>query len=433
MQFDLILDIEKGANRFSTIENPITLRQQDAIAYTIVASIRQAGEILDLNDKEVRFYALRPDGHEIIDGDNVTILSAADGTIRYDIPKELTLVAGDIPTSYFRITDGGWSASTENLAIQVIPSIVIQTSGGDYIPELDAILAEMEFQKENYDQAESERETSWGIISADAAEKLDFMAQAHAREQVRISNETERLEAESARLAAEAERASAEDARAAAEAERDAAEALRIAAEAERELLAHGWLRHYCTEDEIDPVTGEPAVDDPNPATLYFTPIDDPISDNMWEEWVDADGSWERLGTTNSVVDPITSEDIVAMVDDDETLTGSQVLNKTGLSLFFSKLKAFFARKVHTHSASDITSGTLDVARIADNSIPSTKFDQNTQDSLFRELWGEGGNRSATLWRMTDYDGAAYVLFATPTELIFRRNKDGVVTDFWRK
>lgn len=164
MLIELTLDIEKGENRFSTLDNPITLRQQDSGAYTFSVALRQGGAVLDLTGMTVRFYALRPDGGKVIDGDNVTIQSAPDGLIQYEVPTQLTMAAGDIPTSYFRITSGDWSASTGNIAIRVIPSIAIEATGGDFIPEIDALLNALEAQRVSYSNAEEMRESEWSAL-----------------------------------------------------------------------------------------------------------------------------------------------------------------------------------------------------------------------------------------------------------------------------
>lgn len=167
MLIELTLDIEKGSNRFSTLDNPITLRQQDAEAYVFSVTIRQGGQKLDLTGKTVRYYALKPDGTSVIDGQNVTVSSAADGTVQYPIPKALTNAAGDIPTSYFRITSDTWSASTQNVAIKVIPSVGVEVSqeSGGYIPELDAILNKMEAQRVSYSNAEETHENDWSLLT----------------------------------------------------------------------------------------------------------------------------------------------------------------------------------------------------------------------------------------------------------------------------
>ena len=164
MIFDLVLDIEKGDGRFSTVDNPITLRQQDAEAYVLAAAIREGGAVMDLTGYDVRFYALRPDGGKVIDGENVVVTSPTEGLVAYTVPKELTAATGDIPTAYFRVTSGGYSASTENVYIKVVPSIAIEATSGDYIPEVDALLAAMEAQRVSYASAEQLREIEWDSL-----------------------------------------------------------------------------------------------------------------------------------------------------------------------------------------------------------------------------------------------------------------------------
>lgn len=164
MLIDLTLDIEKGTNRFSTLDNPITLRQQDAEAYVFNVNLRQGGAMLDLTGMTVRFYALRPDGGKVIDGENVAVLSAPDGIVQYTVPAKLTQAAGDIPTSYIRISSGDWSASTGNIAIRVVPSVAIEATGGDYIPEIDHLINALEAQRVTYGNAEDTRASEWHAL-----------------------------------------------------------------------------------------------------------------------------------------------------------------------------------------------------------------------------------------------------------------------------
>ena len=178
MLIDLTLDIEKGTNRFSTLDNPITLRQQDAEAYVFNVNLRQGGAVLDLTGMTVRFYALRPDGGKVIDGENVAVLSAPDGIVQYTVPAKLTQAAGDIPTSYIRISSGDWSASTGNIAIRVVPSVAIEATGGDYIPEIDHLINALEAQRVTYGNAEDVRASEWQAIMDDAKEKIAAMASA---------------------------------------------------------------------------------------------------------------------------------------------------------------------------------------------------------------------------------------------------------------
>lgn len=170
MLIDLTLDIEKGENRFSTLDNPIVLRQGDSGAYVLQVSIRAGGAVLDLTGMTVRFYALRPDGGKVIDGENVTVLSAADGLVRYEIPEQLTRAAGDIPTAYIRVTSGDYSATTPNTAFRIVPSIGIEAQGGDYIPEIDKLINALEAQRVNYANAEDMRSSEWASLMGDVTD-----------------------------------------------------------------------------------------------------------------------------------------------------------------------------------------------------------------------------------------------------------------------
>lgn len=103
----------------------------------------------------------------------------------------------------------------------------------------------------------------------------------------------------------------------------------------------------------------------------------------------------------NLVNDPLTSSEI-EQISNDTQLTSSSVLNGTGLTTLWSRIKAKFAPKSHTHDASDITAGELAAAliangliteemlhddavtgdKIANGSITNAKLDQTLRDSL---------------------------------------------------
>ena len=103
----------------------------------------------------------------------------------------------------------------------------------------------------------------------------------------------------------------------------------------------------------------------------------------------------------NLVNDPLTSSEI-EQISNDTQLTSSSVLNGTGLTTLWSRIKAKFAPKSHTHDASDITAGQLAAAlianglitadmlaagavtttKIADGAVTNAKLDQTLRDSL---------------------------------------------------
>lgn len=92
----------------------------------------------------------------------------------------------------------------------------------------------------------------------------------------------------------------------------------------------------------------------------YFVPSDDPSDDNMWIEWIvgEDDDGWDRLGTTESKIAPVTTSQIDGIANG-ETPTGSEVVTLTGLSYFWSvlwsKLTAAFAPLVHVHAPASAT------------------------------------------------------------------------------
>lgn len=204
-------------------------------------------------------------------------------------------------------------------------------------------------------QAEGDREEA--ETERDEAEQIREFdeQQRQAHELVREENEENREEAEAKRTAAERARVAAESGRVTAENERQLEEARRTARFAQMELLSKGWLRHYCLEGEYDPDTLMPTIENPNAATIYFVPSDDPSDDNMWVEWIvgEDDDGWERLGTTESKIAPVTTDQIDDIADGD-TVTGSEVVTLTGLAYFWSvlwtKLTAAFAPLVHAHA-----------------------------------------------------------------------------------
>lgn len=131
----------------------------------------------------------------------------------------------------------------------------------------------------------------------------------------------------------------------------------------------------------------------------------------------------------NLVNDPLTSSEI-EQISNDTQLTSSSVLNGTGLTTLWSRIKAKFAPKSHTHDASDITAGKLAATliangliteemlhdgavtgdKIANGSITNAKLDQTLRDSLSSFEVTTGQNLARV--RFARYDnGTAEVYF----------------------
>lgn len=110
----------------------------------------------------------------------------------------------------------------------------------------------------------------------------------------------------------------------------------------------------------------------------------------------------------NLVNDPLTSSEI-EQISNDTQLTSSSVLNGTGLTTLWSRIKAKFAPKSHTHDASDITAGELAATliangliteemlhdgavtgdKIANGSITKDKLEKTFGDSLYQDTGWE--------------------------------------------
>ena len=224
--------------------------------------------------------------------------------------------------------------------------------------------------------------------------------------------ETERAEAESDRIQAESDRASAETARTEAEEDRAGAETLRISAEQERATAqaknnadqqannasAQGLVAVILTSGEYDPDTLEPTVEGAV-GKMYLVPMpqaqavaaaipvrfslqsqDDgtyvatqaaAADGDTYVEWLWIAGAWERIGLSTATIDPITTDQIDSVCSDGAP-QGKQVLNLTGLSYLWAKVKAWatgaFAALSHTHPASQVTGLTASRALVSDSS-----------------------------------------------------------------
>lgn len=367
---NLTLDVDKGEDRFSTLDERIELRQGDALAYVLDVYLREESEVLDLTGKAVRLYAKLPNS-TVIDGANVEVVSAEEGHIQYPIPKELTQTVGNVDVVYFRITDedpaSEWSASTPNIPFSVRKGVAFKVRDEDYFPEFDGIMADLEASRVAYEQSEEGRETA-----EDAREQAEESR--IAAETARASAETARAAAEAERATAEAERVAAETARIAAEAARAAAEAERAAAEAQRLLdeakrkADFADMAASLTEsrtlilaaDQYD-ADGRPNFDGQG-GIIYYVPVTG-SDDDHYNEWAWVGGAWERLGTTQANLAAVSTDAIDAIVAGEDAEDGNEVVTQTGLKYLWAKLVAWatskFAAIIHSHSAVDVTMETI--------------------------------------------------------------------------
>ena len=64
-----------------------------------------------------------------------------------------------------------------------------------------------------------------------------------------------------------------------------------------------GLSIHYCTDGEYNQITGVPTIENPSETTFYLVPTGKG-DNNLYDEWVYADGKWEHFGSGTSQADP---------------------------------------------------------------------------------------------------------------------------------
>lgn len=345
----MTLDADKGDGRFAVTES-IRVRQGDSLSYELEIGIRQGGEVLDLSGYAVRLYASKPDGSAVIDGENLEVLDAAAGRVLYTVPRQLVDTVGRIAPCYLRVTEADnqseWSLTTDSFELDVVRGVAANIASGEYIPEIDGLLADMDRQLADFSAAEDARASAEALRDAGEQARAEAERLRAEAEQARLSYEDARRGAEDARAAAESLRVTAEDARRAAEQAR--AEEFAVMAE-----KARPWSGVVLAPGEYDPVTFEPTVEPGEFCTVYFTPSADPTGANAYDEWMYVGGRWEKLGASSVEFDAATSEQIAGVLAG--TLSqGGAAVTVTGLAAFKEGLDAAYAALSHAHAIADV-------------------------------------------------------------------------------
>lgn len=369
----MTLDADKGDNRFA-VEESIRIRQGDSLSYILDIDVRQGGQVVDLTGYAVRLYATKPDGSAVIDGENVEVAEAAAGRVRYTVPPQLVDAVGRVAPCYLRITEAGnqseWSLSTASFELDVVRGVGANLASGEYIPEIDGLLVDMDRQLSDFSQAEESR------ASGEEARET--------AEQDRAEAERLRQEAETARLANEASRTSAEDSRAAAESSRVTAENARAAAETARaaefavfESKAQEWVPRILVDGEYDPVTRKPTLEAGEFCTVYMSPSADRADGNEYDEymWVPDDsaagGHFEKLGASSVEFPAATAADVAGILDGTVTQGGAGI-TVTAMAALKAGFDDDYAAAEHSHAIADVEGlrGELDDMDAAIGKLP---------------------------------------------------------------
>lgn len=346
--FNIDLDLAKQPR----VAQAIRVKKGDFGSGKIIADVYHNGAPFDMSGLDARFECRRKDGTKIVDGS----ASIEGNTITYTLPIELATHKELIKTAYFAILDGSvWRDTTEVFFIDVQESAVEGIVPGDYIPEIDAKIALLNAYLSIAGESEAQRVYNEDERVTAEAERVSNEATRVMSESGRIEAESSRITAESARSSTEAERVASETARVTAEegrvsseAERAAAEVIRIQSELYREatfaeMIAswQGMTTRILVDGEYDE-NGKPTIQGA-PSILYLAPKDSAHSEDGYYEWIYISDGWERIGSTDTTITAITTDQI-DVITGGESVLGDEILSTTGLTYLWSKISAIFVR-----------------------------------------------------------------------------------------
>lgn len=379
--FRLDLDLDKSPR----IGARVRVRQGDKESCVVEASIFDAGAQADLSGKSARFCCLKPDRTMVRDAS----CSISGNVVTHTLDQQVSAVAGLIQLAYFEVLDASGAVvdSTQAFSVEVEEGAEAGSSGvsQSYYSELDALISQ-------YEQAIRQSQSDYA--SAEAARDQSFQE-------------------------AEAERDAAQDANDQRQTANDSAQAKNNADQTLNNQMAQGLQVVILTTGQYDPDTLEPTVSG-EAGKLYFVPTGEEDEEDAYVEWMWVTSAWERVGMSNATIEAITTDQVDSVVADGSP-QGEQVLNLTGLSYLWVKLKSAFAALTHQHSAADVTSGTLPIARggtdattasaaLTNLGAASAEELQDVRDSLSQAALDRRGNLlDITFAKLSAIEPGAYV------------------------
>lgn len=376
--FRLDLDLDKSPR----IGARVRVRQGDKESCVVEASVFDAGAQADLSGKSARFCCLKPDRTMVRDAS----CSISGNVVTHTLDQQVSAVAGLIQLAYFEVLDASGAVvdSTQAFSVEVEEGAEAGSSGvsQSYYSELDALISQ-------YEQAIQQSQIDYEAAEASRQSAFDSAQQ---------QRQTDYEQAESARDAAQSENDSAQQANDAAQDANDAAQAKNNSDQAANNAAAQGLVAVILGEGEYDPDTLEPTIEGavgkmylvplPQAQTMamalpmkfalasnedgtYTATAAEAADGDVYVEWLWINATWERIGLSTATIDPITTDQIDAVCSDSAP-QGKQVLNLTGLSYLWAKVKAWatgaFAALSHTHPASQVTGLTASRALVSDSS-----------------------------------------------------------------
>nr|DAL99448.1 MAG TPA: distal tail protein [Caudoviricetes sp.] len=355
-----------------TTYQQVNIGQGDTGGTTIEALVFDNGAQADLSGMSAAFVALLPDGKHYVRDTGCSI----DGnSIAYTVDEEhVASIPGRTDEAYFELTAGGGSVySTSRFTLNILRSAL---DGQEPAESWDSAVTDMIDRGNSAidDVEDALQDATDGYAAAEASRNQQYAAAEQSRDQQFDT--------------AEAERDAAQEANDTAQAKNNADQAL-------NNQQAQGLQVQILGEGEYDADTKEPTVDGVA-GKLYFVPSGE-SGDDAYIEWMWINSTWERVGMSNATIEAISTDQIDQAVADGSP-QGEQVLNLTGLSYLWTKIKSWaqgaFAALSHQHSATDVTSGAfgadrisdgaIQTAKIADNAVTEAKLSSDLRDSLYQ-------------------------------------------------
>ena len=408
VEHDISLAVDKGAVQGRA---RVVARVGDVGTQVVTASLTKGGVAYSPGGT-ARLEVLKADGTWCRCGATVS-----GSEVSCTLPDQALSSPGVARLAYFVLVSGDDQESTECFELRVLAHV--DSSGpesenyddqlselySEYVAKLggmdDLYQAEEAERQSAYQSAESARESAFSQAQQQRA--TDFSSAQSSRDaafqQAQTQRQTDYEQAESARDAAQDENDSAQQANDAAQDANDAAQAKNNADQAANNSAAQGLVAVILSSGEYDPETLEPTVDGAV-GKMYLVPMPQaqavaaalPVAFTLEEtgdgtyaatraasaedgdvyvEWLWINSAWERIGLSTATIDPVTTDQIDAVCADSAP-QGKQVLNLTGLSYLWAKVKAWatgaFAALSHTHPASQVTGLTASRALVSDSS-----------------------------------------------------------------
>lgn len=360
---DITLEVNK---RISRVPPRVVVRVGDNDTQTITARITERGEEYASSLDGARLDIL----HE--DGTWARCVAEKDGSeVKCTLPSAAVSSPGRCRLAHFVFYSGDKAESTEGFELVILPNVDVSDAdeeAANYDDQLQALydkwLAFEQQSESDFEQAQADRQSAY----------------------------------EAAESSRDSSYATAEASRDSAQAANDEAQAKNNADQAANNAAAQGLVAVILGDGEYDPDTLEPTIDG-SVGKMYLVPMPQaqevaaaiPVRFSMqsqddgtyvatqsaaadgdtYVEWLWINSAWERIGLSTATIDPVTTDQIDAVCSD-STPQGKQVLNLTGLSYLWAKVKAWatgaFAALSHTHPASQVTGLTASRALVSDSS-----------------------------------------------------------------